>query len=447
MQKIRFSLFFSIIFFSVFGQKQVIDKVIGVVGKYPILLSDLQNAMLEREKQESGISKCKAFEMLVFQKLLVAQADRDSVTVTDAEVDRELDQRMSYYIQQFGSEEKLEEFYGKRTNVIKDELRSDVQEQLVAQKMQGKITGEVKLTPAEVRVFFNAIPKDSLPLINSEIELQQIVKKPTYSAEAKQEAKELLEGYRKQVLEKPERMKTLAVLYSEDPGSASKGGFYANVVRGVMDPAFESAAFRLKQGEVSEVFETSYGYHFIQLVQRKGELLDLRHILIIPKMSNADFYQGKIILDSIYSEIKNGKISFEDAAKKYSDDNDTKLNGGLMINRNTASTKFSNEDLNMMDQNLIVTLNAMQIGEISKPMQFMNMSDGKPAFRILKLKNRIDPHTTNLKDDYQKIANMANADYNKKQVKNWIKSKSKITYIKLDPEFICTFENQWTISN
>jgi peptidyl-prolyl cis-trans isomerase SurA len=164
-------------------------------------------------------------------------------------------------------------------------------------------------------------------------------------------------------------------------------------------------------------------------------------------MSNADFYQGKIILDSIYSEIKNGKISFEDAAKKYSDDNDTKLNGGLMINRNTASTKFSNEDLNMMDQNLVVTLNAMQIGEISKPMQFMNMSDGKPAFRLLKLKNRIDPHTTNLKDDYQKIANMANADYNKKQVKNWIKSKSKITYIKLDPEFICTFENQWTISN
>ena len=200
MQKNKLVFLFLIVVSFSFGQKKVIDKVIGIVGKYPILLSDLQNSMLEREKQETTLDKCKAFEMLVFQKLLVAQADRDSVTVTDAEVDHELDQRMTYYIQQFGSVEKLEEFYGKRTNVIKDELRSDIQEQLIAQKMQGKITGDVKLTPSEVRQFYNSIPQDILPLINSEVELQQIVKRPTFSAEAKLAAKEQLEVYRARVV-------------------------------------------------------------------------------------------------------------------------------------------------------------------------------------------------------------------------------------------------------
>lgn len=445
MQKNKLVFLFLIVVSFSFGQKKVIDKVIGIVGKYPILLSDLQNSMLEREKQETTLDKCKAFEMLVFQKLLVAQADRDSVTVTDAEVDHELDQRMTYYIQQFGSVEKLEEFYGKRTNVIKDELRSDIQEQLIAQKMQGKITGDVKLTPSEVRQFYNSIPQDSLPLINSEVELQQIVKRPTFSAEAKLAAKEQLEVYRARVV-KGEKMSTLARLYSEDPGSAAKGGYY-QFGRGVMDPAFEAVAFRLKQGEVSNVFETAYGYHFIELQARKGEMVEVKHILIVPKMSNADFYLSKQLLDSIYTNIKEGKITFEEAAKKYSDDDDTKQNGGLMINRATASTKFENEDLSQTDPNLVVTLNSMQIGEISKPMQYTNPIDGKPGFRLLKLKNRIDPHRTNLKDDYQKLALLANADHNKKQVKDWIKKRSKITYIKLDPEYSCAFENQWTISN
>jgi peptidyl-prolyl cis-trans isomerase SurA len=445
MQKNKLVFLFLIVVSFSFGQKKVIDKVIGIVGKYPILLSDLQNSMLEREKQETTLDKCKAFEMLVFQKLLVAQADRDSVTVTDAEVDHELDQRMTYYIQQFGSVEKLEEFYGKRTNVIKDELRSDIQEQLIAQKMQGKITGDVKLTPSEVRQFCNSIPQDSLPLINSEVELQQIVKRPTFSAEAKLAAKEQLEVYRARVV-KGEKMSTLARLYSEDPGSAAKGGYY-QFGRGVMDPAFEAVAFRLKQGEVSNVFETGYGYHFIELQARKGEMVEVKHILIVPKMSNADFYLSKQLLDSIYTNIKEGKITFEEAAKKYSDDDDTKQNGGLMINRATASTKFENEDLSQTDPNLVVTLNSMQIGEISKPMQYTNPVDGKPGFRLLKLKNRIDPHRTNLKDDYQKLALLANADHNKKQVKDWIKKRSKITYIKLDPEYSCAFENQWTISN
>nr|MBA3666034.1 peptidylprolyl isomerase [Bacteroidota bacterium] len=376
--------------------------------------------------------------------------DRDSVTVSDAEVENELNRRMAYFIQQFGSEEKLENYYGKRTNVIKDDLRTDIREQLLAQKMQGKITGEVRLTPAEVRIFYKTIPEDSLPLVNSEVELQQIVKRPTFSADAKKDARDQLESYRQRILKGDAKMTSLARLYSEDPGSAKDGGEIKNVGRGMMVPEFEAVAFKLKNGEVSNVFETAYGFHFIELVARKGELLDLRHILVIPKMTNDDFFRSKYQLDSIYKEIKDGKITFEEAARRYSDDKETKQNGGLMINPSTASTKFDDEDLNQMDQagqkGLIATLNSMQVGDISTPVQFTSLTDGKPGYRILKLKNRIDPHKTNLKDDYQKILIMATTNRNKSLVKEWIRKRSKITYIKFDPEYSCKFENDWTVT-
>ena len=445
MLKFRFVFLFVFAGFITQAQQQVLDKVIGVVAKYPILLSDLQNSMLERENQGAPLDRCMAFEMLVFQKLLVAQADRDSVMVSDSEIETELTRRMNYFIQQFGSEAKLEEFYGKRTNVLKDELRGDVQEQLIAEKMNGKITGDAKLTPAEVRLYFNSIPQDSLPLIESEVELQQLVKKPQFSAEAKKDAKETLESYRQRVVKGEMTISTIARLYSEDPGSAREGGYY-EFGRGVMDPSFEAVAFRLKKGEISNVFETAYGYHFIQLEQRKGEMVEVRHVLLMPKMSNEDFFNCKKQLDTIYEEIKTGKITFEDAVKKYSDDEETKQNAGLMINPANASTRFDNETLSQIDKNLIATLNSMQPGDFSKPMQFAT-ADGKPGYRILKLKNRIDPHKANLKEDYQRISMMANQDKKKEMVSDWIKKRSKITYIKLDKEYACKFENQWTINN
>lgn len=428
------------------SQTDVIDKVIGVVGKYPILMSDLQNAILEQETEFTSANKCKIFEMLVFQKLLVAQADRDSVTVSDAEIETELNRRVAYFVQKFGSEEKLERFYGKRTNVLKDELRGEVQERLIAEKMNSKIAADSKLTPAEIRDFYNSIAKDSLPLINSEVELQQLVKKPAYSAEAKNEAKATLESYRQRVLDGKSSMSTMARLYSEDPGSAKDGGFIPNVAKNMMDPSFEAVAFRLKKGEVSNVFESTFGFHFIELVERRGELLDLRHILIMPKMTNEDFIKSKKLLDSIHQIIVEGKITFEEAVRKYSDDADTKQNNGLMINPATASTKFENEDLIQMDQNLVITLNNLNVGDVSKPMQFSER-DGKPAFRILKLKNRIDPHRANLKEDYQRLMRMATEQKNQNEVKAWIKKRSKITYIKLDPDFMCKFENDWSFSN
>ena len=291
MFKFKLLFFLLSLSFISFSQNQVIDKVIAVVGKYPILLSDLQNTMLDQDKEGGYFDRCKSFEMLVYQKLLMVQAEKDSLIVSEAELDHELSRRMSYFISQFGSEEKLEEFYGKRTNVIKDELRFSVQEQLLAEKMKSNITGNDKLTPAEIRLFFNSSIQDSLPFVESEVELLQLVKKPICSPQEKQEAKELIESYRERVMNGKSSMTTLARLYSEDPGSAAKGGLYNNVARGLMDPAFEAVAFRLKKGEISNVFETSYGFHFIELVQRKGDLLDLRHILIMPKMTNEDFFK------------------------------------------------------------------------------------------------------------------------------------------------------------
>jgi len=422
-----------------------IDKVIGVVGKYPILKSDLQNMFLDGENQGADFNLCKSFEMLVYQKLLVAQADRDSVTVTDSEVDTELNRRMAYFISQFGSEAKLEEFYGKRTNVIKDELRPEVQDQLVAEKMSGKISGEIKLSPAEVRLFYNSIPQDSLPLVDSEVELQQLVKKPTASQQSRQDAKEFLESLRQRVL-KGESMSTMARLYSEDPASAREGGLYNNIGRGQFDPAFEAVMFRLKNGEISTIFESAYGFHFVELVQRRGELVDVRHILIVPKITNDDYMRSKKQLDSIYTAITAATISFEEAVKKFSDDSETRQNGGLMINPATASTKFDNEVLSQIDKNLIATLNTMKVGDVSRSMQFA-AADGHPGFRMLRLKNRIDPHRTNLKEDYQKINLMAMEARKKELVREWIKRRSKITYIRLDPEYKCKFENDWTISN
>jgi peptidyl-prolyl cis-trans isomerase SurA len=430
-----------------FSQKETIDKVIGIVGKYPILLSDLQNAMLMQERNEEKADKCAGFETVLFQKLLVAQADRDSITVSDAEIENELNKRLNYYINQFGSEQKLEEFYGKRTNVIKDEFRADVQEQLLAQKMQSRISPSDKISPAEIRAFFSTIPEDSLPLISSEYEMEQLVKKPTYSAEEKKNAKDKLESYRERVLQ-GESMSVLARIYSEDPTSAKEGGMITNVFRGQMVPEFEAVAYRLKTGDISQVFESSFGYHFIQLVARKGDLLDLRHILIIPKMSNADYYRSKIQLDSIAKAIRDGSVSFEDAVKKYSDDKETFQNGGLMVNPMSASPKWTIEDISQMDQKLVQTVSELAIGEISKTMEYQNYTDQKPAFRIIKLKNRIDPHKANMKDDYQKIQQMAMMDRNRKSLKEWIKKRSKLTYIKIDDEFKdCKFVNPWVLSN
>lgn len=424
----------------------LLDKVVAIVGKHPVLLSQVEAAYREKLSEDSSATKCQVLEELMFQKLLLIQADKDSVTVTDNEVDAEIGRRLAYYINMFGSQEKFEEFYGKKVNVFKDEVRPEIKDQLIIQKMQQKIIGDIKISPSEVKLFYENIPKDSLPLIPTEYEWSQIVIQPKVSSEAKQLAREQLESYRKRVLN-GESMSVLAALYSEDPGSAKNGGKYENVARGMMVPEFEAVAFKLKPGEVSEVFETPYGYHFIQLIARKGELVDLRHILVIPKIQNIDIFKAKQKADSIYNAITSGNITFEKAAQLFSDDKDTKQNNGTMINPATASVKWEIEDIAHLDQNLVVIFEKLSVGEITKPIQYTT-TDNKPAFRIIKLNNTTPPHRANIKDDYQKLSQLAQLDKQKKIIKKWITQKTPSTYIKIDNSlYNCNFSSYWKIQN
>ncbi len=439
-----FIVIFSVVFLSSNAQ-QVLDKVIAVVGKYPLLMSDLEVYQMERLKEDPNANKCKAFEELLYSKLLLAQADRDSVTVTDAEIDGEIGKRLAYYLNMFGGDEtKFEAFYGKRINVFKDEIRDDVSNQLLQQKMRGRITDDTKLTPSEVRVFYEGIPADSLPLINTELQIAQIVKMPPVSEQAKKDARTQIESYRARIVN-GESFSVLAALYSEDPGSAKTGGQLPPFARGQMVPEFEAVAFRLKNGEISEVFESDYGFHFMQLISRKGETVDARHILIAPKITQIDVFNAKIQLDTIQKAILEGRITFEAAAKLYSDDSETKQNGGLMINQAAGNTKWDNEDISQLDQNLVFMFDKMNVGDVTTPMNY-NSRDGKPGYRILSIISRSEPHKMNYKDDYAKLLQMALFQKNKKEIQDWIEKRSKLTYIKIDPEYNCKLEYNWTLT-
>jgi peptidyl-prolyl cis-trans isomerase SurA len=444
MRKI-FIILFSIV--SLASNAQVLlDKVIAIVGKHPLLLSDLEIYQQERLKDDPNALKCKAFEELLYSKLLLAQAERDSVTVSDNEVDGEIGKRLAYYLNMFGGDEsKFEAFYGKRINVFKDEIRSDVENQLLQQKMRNKITGDTKLTPSEVRAYYQKIPTDSLPLIGTELQIAQIVKMPLVSEQARKDARTQIESYRQRIVN-GESFEVLAALYSEDPGSAKQGGRLPPFGRGQMVPEFEAVAFRLKNGDISEVFESAYGYHFMQLITRKGEIVDARHILISAKNTQMDVINAKIQLDSIQKEIIDNKISFENAAKKYSDDKDTKQNGGLMVNPHEGNTKWDNEDISQLDQNLVFMFDKMNVGDVTIPMNYAG-PDGKPGYRILTIVSRSEPHKMNIKDDYSKLLGLATFEKNKKEIQDWIEKRSKLTYIKVDPDYLCKLEYNWTLTN
>ncbi|MHB8261579.1 MAG: peptidylprolyl isomerase [Bacteroidia bacterium] len=428
----------------VFAQ-QNIDKTIGVVGKYIVLHSELEReikGMVANGTKVTDSLRCTIFDELLYQKLLLAQADKDSIQVKDEQVDAEMDRRMNYYLGQFGSEEKFEAFYGKSVKQYKEEMRDDIRNILVAQQMQGKVVSEIKVSPSDVRTYYSSIPSDSLPLVNTEVEICQLVKKPEVSDEAKKAARAKLEGYRQRVLN-GESMAVIATLYTEDPGSAKTGGRYDGIARGQFVPEFEAVAFRLKPGEVSEIFESPFGYHFIQLIARRGELVDCRHILAVAKVSALDVVNAKIALDTIYQNIKSGKITFCDACAKYSSDKDTKNNCGTMQNVAAGSTRFEIEDLGQVDPNLVSILDNMKIGEITKPLP-QQSADGKQSFRIIYLKSRSEPHKANLKDDYHRLQGMAQANKQKNTVDAWVNKKLRSIYVRIDDSYrVCSFRHNW----
>jgi peptidyl-prolyl cis-trans isomerase SurA len=382
---------------------------------------------------------CIILEDLILQKLMVNQAEKDSIEVTDAQVDAELDKKIRYFVAQIGSVEELENYLGKSIAQIKDDFREKIRDQLLVQQMQSKIAGEVKVSPAEVRAFYNSIPKDSLPFVESEIQIAQIVRKPPVNIAEKERVFKEISDIRQRILD-GKSFASMAAFYSEDVGSAAKGGELGFVGRGDLVPEFEAAAFQLKGKEISPVIESMYGYHIIQLIERRGELINVRHILMAPKASPDDLDKARVKLDSILQQIRLGSISFEDAAQRFSDDVDSKNNAGLMVNSATGSTLF---EISQLDQSLFFVVDKLKVGEISEPV-VVRSGEKKEAYRIAMLRSRTEPHVANLEEDYQRILSAAENEKREKKVREWIARKRKSFFVKINPDYTwCTFINDW----
>lgn len=422
------------------NESVVIDKVVAVVGKNIILISDIENqyAQLKTQGQTGANLKCKVFEELLYQKLLLDQAQKDSIEVTEAEIEDNLDRRIRYFVAQIGSEQKLEEFYGKTITEIKEEFREVIAKQMLSDRMQGQLTQGLKVTPTEILKFYKEIPKDSLPKLNKQIILQQIVKYPPVNEAEKLAIKEKLRTYRDRVL-KGEKFSTLAVLYSEDLGSARKGGELGFVGRSDLVPEFAAVAFKLKEpGDMSRIVETEFGYHIIQLIEKRGELMNLRHILLKPKISPMDMYKAQVFIDSVRTLIVKDSLSFEDAATRFSEDKETNKNEGLMINPMTGNSIFENEQL---EPGVAYALKNVKEGQITKAFKTKD-NRGKDVYKIIKIKKIILPHTASIEKDYQLIQDICLAQKQKEFIKSWIKKKQASTYIRIEDDYKdCPFEN------
>lgn len=411
----------------------VVDKIIAKVDNYILLNSEFEGAYqnyLTNGGRASEQARCGIFGQLVTNKLLVAKAEIDSVIVTDLEVDNNTDQRMNMILQNSGnSPEQLERTYGKTLEQIKLELREQIREQLMGNAMQRKITKGLSVTPSEVKRFFSKIPPDSLPFYSADVVVAQIVKKASISDAQKLETKQKLNEIRQRILD-GEDFHELAKKYSEDPSAQYNGGEMGYVGRGAMVPQYEAMAFKLKRGEFSQPFESMFGFHIMQLIDRRGNEYNSRHILISAVPSRQDLARAEKYLDSLRLAIIRDSISFEDAAKKYSDDQRTKGFGGFFTDED-GGTKISVKD---MDPVVYFNIDTMKVGNISRPTVYRT-DDGKDAVRILYFKGRQPPHQANLKDDWHRIQAAAEAEKRDKILSKWFEKAKNDVFIKLDPSF------------
>ncbi len=441
--------FFLVLLFSFsisVNSQQIVDQVMGIVGNKIILKSDIEKQYIQMQAQgvtNAEDARCEIFDQIILQKLLLNQAAIDSVTVTEGQVEGELDRRMRFYIRQIGSEAKLEEYFHTTIRQLKSDFRELIQDQLLVQTMQSKITKDVVVSPSDVREFFQSINPDSVPYIDAELEIGQIVRKPLVSYEERMEIRNQMEEYRKKIIAGEADFAVYAALYSQDPESAKKGGELGFFERGSMVPEFESAAFNLKAGDVSPVIETKFGFHILQLIERRGEQINVKHILLQPKISEQSIQKSFLFLDSLSKQISMGTISFDEAAQKFSDDEDTKNNGGLIINPETNTAKLSPDKI---DRLLFFQVDSMSLNKVSAPLA-MTTSEGKAAYRLVMVKSRSKPHKANLKDDYQKVQEVALSEKQAKALNDWIKKKQKSIYININPEYsYCTILKHWAKS-
>ncbi|MCF8236923.1 MAG: peptidylprolyl isomerase [Saprospiraceae bacterium] len=431
-------------------EKKLIDKVTGTVGAEIILLSDIESQLAYMQAQRGAIppnARCMILENLLGQNLLLHQARVDSIQITDDEVEAQISARVDRILALMNNDyQQFEDYYGKTVSEIRGEFREPIQNQILIERMQNKVLSSITITPAEVRSFFERVPTDSLPYFNSEVEMAEIVYYPKVNDEQKQKAYLQISRMKKMITEEKKDFAEVASEYSDDVGSARLGGDLGWQKRGTFVPEFESVAYNLEPGEISDIFETPFGYHVVQLLERRGNLLHTRHILIIPKIEQVDLDLAIHVLDSLRTAISvDSLLTFEEAVKAYSDENTTSFNnGGRMLNPKSGNTFFEIGDL---DHHLFFVIDTLKVGQISSPIAAKDPT-GKVSFQMIKLLSRSRPHKASLKTDYSRIREAALAEKKNAHLDKWIESHIARTYIEVDPTYhTCPSMDRWITSS
>ncbi|PKR81179.1 hypothetical protein CW751_06230 [Brumimicrobium salinarum] len=425
---------------------QTIDEIIAQVGDISVLLSDIEAQKIQLKSEDKKVdnnTSCTILEELLYQKLLLNQAKMDSIEITDAQVNAEMENRLRTLEQQIGSREKLESFYGKSYTQIKEEFREIIRDRMLSQEMERQVIADVEVSPNEVEAFFKSIPEDSIPLINEKIAIQQIVIFPKITQESRNNVIKKLNNWRQDINEGNRSFSAVATIHSEDLGSAKQGG-RIEATRGMMVKPFEAAAFSLEPGEISEVVETQYGYHIIQLESRKGDDYTVRHILLTPEIGRQELTDAATLMDECYARLKKHEITWDEAVLAYSEDDDTKQNQGSLSNPYTGDMYWDVANINQIDPQIFGLVNGLEIGEISNPALYTDMRSRKDGVRIVRIKNRTEPHKANLKDDYNFIKKATENNKKEEVILNWVNKKVKKTYVRFDEQYQdCDFYYSW----
>lgn len=425
---------------SSFAQDKVIDQIVAVVGGNIILKSDIENMNINQQAQgitTEGDMKCEILEDFLVNKLLVAEAELDStITVTPSQVNQQMDNQMQMYLSHFGTESAVEAYFKKPMATIRSEMREAIGDQLYSQQMRSKIVGDVTVTPSEVRYYYRNLSKDQIPTIPTQYEYAQITVHPKVDLEEENRVKAKLREIKKRI-ENGSSFAAMAVIYSEGP-SAKDGGVIAYSGRGQLDPEYAAAAFNLKGDQVSNVVKSSFGYHIIQLVDKQGGKVSTRHILMKPKVSVEAKEEAYNRLDSMANMIRRNELQFEQAAAMFSYDKNTRNNGGIAINPNNMSSKFSVEDFDGETSKIITTMN---VNEISEPFETIDPENQQTIYKVVKLINKIDSHKADMQNDYQTLADLYLAKKKEDVLQEWISQKQSQTYIRIDNTYAnCNFK-------
>ena len=444
MKKIIISLLFllSIAPLKMWAQKNVIDEVIWVIGDESILRSEVEEQKLRAQYDGTPIQGdpyCVIPEQIAIQKLFLHQAVLDSVVVSESTVMNQVENRLNYFIAQIGSKEKMEEYFHKNTSDLREELRDMIRNQQIITQMQQKLVGDIKSTPGDVRRFYNELPPDSIPTVPAEVELQIINFEPTVPIEEINRIKDRLRDYTERVNSGTTDFSVLARLYSEDTESAKRGGELGFMGRGQLVPEFSQVAFNLTDPKkVSRIVQTEFGFHIIQLIEKRGERINCRHILLKPRVSLAEKEKGIHSLDSVSNLIRKNKLTFEQGVLSFSQDKNTAMNAGLMLNDKNNTSKFEYQDLPPEVAKVVYEMN---VGEISKPFSMINKGTNKEVVAVVKLKSKVDNHKANLTDDYQMLKTFYEGKKKQEFLNKWIVKKQKETYISIDSAWQnCTFQ-------